>query len=117
MRALTTIRGVDGSILWRAALMQTLAVGVLFLALALALPREFFEDWGAVSGPLAWIAASLFTGRVLGLPLRTVAVASAVSGVAAALLGAAVAHAVSLPVAIGGFAALCAARRRTVAAG
>ena len=103
---------MDRSILWRAALLQTLAVGVLFAILALALPHDFFEDWGALTGPLAWIAASLFTGRVLGLPLGTIAVASAVAGGAAALLGLAAAHAVALPVAIGAFALLCAARPR-----
>src|SRR3954469_15321060 len=103
---------MDRSLLWRAALVQTLAVGVLFAVLALTLPHSFFEDWGAVVGPAGWIAASLVTGRVLALPLRTIALASAVAGGAAALLGAVAAHAVSLPVAIGVFAALCAARRR-----
>ena len=103
---------MDRSILWRAALVQTLAVGVLFAVLAISLPHEFFEDWGAVAGPLAWIVASLFTGRVLGLPLGTVAIASAVAGGAAALIGAAAAHAVALPVAIAAFALLCAARPR-----
>src|SRR3954454_18999536 len=71
---------MDRSILWRAALVQTLAVGVLFAVLALTLPHSFFEDWGVVVGPAGWIAASLVTMRVLDLPLRTVAIASAVAG-------------------------------------
>ena len=107
---------MDRSILWRAALVQALAVAALFAVLALALPRSFFEDWGALTGPLGWIAASLFTGRVLALPLRTVAIAAAVSGAVAALVGFAAAHAVSLPVAIALFALLCAVRRRALAA-
>jgi hypothetical protein len=102
---------VDRSILWRAALVQTLSVALLFAVLALALPRDFFEDWGAVTGPAAWIAASLVTWRVLGLPLAAVGLAAAVAGASAALLGLALSHAVALPVAIGLFAALCAARR------
>jgi hypothetical protein len=100
---------VDRSILWRAAVVQTLTVGVLFAVLALTLPRSFFEDWGALVGPAGWIAASLVTWRALRLPLRTVAAASAAAGVAAALLGAVAAHAVALPIAIGLFALLCAA--------
>src|SRR3954467_8229727 len=84
---------MDRSILWRAALVQTLAVGVLFAVLALTLPHSFFEDWGAVVGPAGWIAASLVTGRVLALPLRTIALASAVAGAAAALLGTVAGHA------------------------
>jgi hypothetical protein len=101
---------VDLSILWRAALVQALAVGALFAVLALSVPDDFFEDWGAVSGPVAWVVASLVTWRVLRLPLATVALAAAASGVAAALLGVVAAHAVALPVAIALFAAVCAAR-------
>jgi hypothetical protein len=101
---------MDRSTLWRAALVQTVAVGVLFAVLALTLPRSFFEDWGAIVGPAGWIAASLVTMRVVGLSLRRVAVASAVAGGLAALIGAAAAHAVSLPVAIAAFALICAAR-------
>ena len=109
---------MDLPILWRSALIQTVAVGVLFAILALTLPHSFFEDWGVVVGPAGWIAASLFTGRVLRLPLGTIALASAVAGASAALLGAVAAHAVSLPVAIGVFALLCAAcgRRAPLAA-
>ena len=101
---------MDRSILWRAALVQTLAVGVLFAVLALTLPHSFFEDWGALVGPAGWIAASLVTMRVLSLSLKRVALASAVAGVLAALIGAVAEHAVSLPVAVLVFALICAAR-------
>ena len=108
---------MDRSLLWRAALVQALAVAALFAVLALLLPRSFFEDWGAVTGPAGWIAASLVTWRVLSLPLAAVAVASAVAGAAAALVGALAAHAVSLPVAIALFALICASlARRPLAA-
>ena len=99
---------MDRSILWRAALVQTLCVALLFAVLALALPRSFFEDWGAATGPAAWIAASLVTWRVLRLALAAVALAAAISGGIAAVIGIGVAHAVALPVAIGLFALLCA---------
>lgn len=103
---------MNRSVLWRAALVQTLAVGLLFALLALTLPSEFFRDWGPLTGPLGWIAASLVTGGVLRLPLRTVAVASAASGAVAAVIGFFASHALSLPVAIGLFALVCAVRRR-----
>ena len=35
--------------------MQALAVAVLSIALAVALPHSFFEDWGWLAGPGAWI--------------------------------------------------------------
>ncbi|MEA2146498.1 MAG: hypothetical protein QOG59_2085, partial [Solirubrobacteraceae bacterium] len=38
-------------VLWRAALLQTLFVGVLFAVLALTLPHSFFRHWGALVGP------------------------------------------------------------------
>lgn len=101
---------MNRSILWRAALVQTLAVGVLFAVLALTLPHSFFEDWGALVGPAGWIAASLVTMRALLLSLQRVALASAVAGFTAALIGAIAAHAVSLPVAVIVFAVICAAR-------
>ena len=55
--------------LWRAALVQALAVAVLSIALAIALPHSFFEDWGWLAGPGAWIVCALLTARVVGLPI------------------------------------------------
>ena len=40
-------------ILWRAALLQLAAVAVLSVALAIALPHDFFVDWGWIAGPAA----------------------------------------------------------------
>lgn len=99
---------MNRSLLWRAALVQALTVGVLFAVLALSLPHSFFRDWGAVVGPAGWIVASLVTGRVLGIPLGRLALASAAAGGLAGLLGVVAAHAVALPVAIGVFALACA---------
>ena len=101
---------MDRSILWRAALVQTLAVALLFAVLALTLPHSFFEDWGVIVGPAGWIAASLVTMKVVGLPLGRVALASAVAGASAALIGAVAEHSISLPVAVVVFALICAAQ-------
>ena len=44
---------VDRDLLWRAALLQAATVATLFLVLALLLPRSFFREYGALTGPLA----------------------------------------------------------------
>ena len=94
-------------------------MGALFAVLAVTLPRSFFSDYGIAVGPLAWIGCSLLTGRLLQLPLAGLALASAVSGVAAGVVGVAVEHVVSLPIAIVLFGAISARtvpRRRPPAA-
>ena len=60
---------MDVSTLWRAALVQLAAVAVLSIALAAALPHEFFVDWGWIAGPASWMLCAAFTARVLPLPL------------------------------------------------
>ena len=60
---------MDSPTLWRAALVQLLAVAVLSIVLALPLPHDFFVDWGWIAGPGAWMLCAAFTARVLGLPL------------------------------------------------
>lgn len=62
-------RKLDLSILWRAALLQLLAVAALSIVLATALPKSFFVDWGWIAGPAAWMLCAAFTARVLTLPL------------------------------------------------
>ena len=100
--------GVDTSILWRAALIQTLSVAALSVALALALPHSFFEDWGWIIGPAAWIACALLTARILSLPSIRVLTGAALAGVlslAGVLLGV---HWLGIAIAIGVFAVWCA---------
>lgn len=60
---------LDTSTLWRAALLQLAAVAVLSIALAAALPHDFFVDWGWIAGPAAWMLCAAFTARVLRLPI------------------------------------------------
>jgi hypothetical protein len=60
---------VSTSVLWRAALVQALGVAVLSVALAIALPHSFFEDWGWLAGPGAWMACAALTAVVLRLPV------------------------------------------------
>lgn len=66
--------------LWRAALLQLAAVAILSLALGLALPRDFFEDWGWLAGPAAWMLCAAFTARVLRLPPGAALLGAALAG-------------------------------------
>lgn len=68
------------SIFWRAALLQLTAVAVLSIALALALPKSFFEDWGWLTGPAAWMLCAAFTSRMLRLPLGPALLGAALAG-------------------------------------
>ena len=54
---------MDGSVLWRAALLQALTLGLVALALGALLDKEFFRSWGWLAGPGAWAACALFTGN------------------------------------------------------
>ena len=58
----------DGGLALRAGVLQAVAVALLSIVLALALPKSFFEDWGWLSGPGAWLLCALFTATVLALP-------------------------------------------------
>jgi hypothetical protein len=89
--------------------LQLLLVGVLFAVLALTVPHDFFRENGAIVGPLAWIGCSFATGRILGLSLARTALAALAGGLVAGAVGMAVDHVISLPVAIGAFAAVCGA--------
>jgi hypothetical protein len=100
---------MNTALLPRAAGIQLLLVGALFAVLALTVPHSFFEDHGAVVGPLAWVGCSLVTGRILRLTLARTALAALAGGVIAGGVGALVEHVISLPVAIAVFALVCAA--------
>jgi hypothetical protein len=98
---------MDRPTFWRVALAQTLSVAVLSVALALALPHSFFENWGWIAGPAAWVACAVLTARAVRLPVLRALAGAAVAGlpsVAAVLIGA---HWLGAALAVGVFAAWC----------
>jgi hypothetical protein len=101
------MRAMDRSVFWRAAFVQALCVAALSLALGLALPHSFFEDWGWLAGPGAWIACSLLTARVLGLPVVATLIGAALAGVPSLLAVVAGVHWLGALIAIGVFAWWC----------
>ena len=95
---------MDASILWRAALLQLLDVAVLSLALGLSLTKDFFEDWGWISGPLC----AAFTARVLALPLGPTLLGAVLAGLPSLLAVAVGLHWAGALLAIALFALWCA---------
>jgi hypothetical protein len=103
---------MDTPTLWRSALLQLLAVAVIFTALALALPKDFFVDWGWLVGPLAWLLCAALTARVLALPLTQTLVGAALAGIPSLLAVVVGVHEAGIVVAIVLFALWCARLRR-----
>jgi hypothetical protein len=100
---------VDTRLFWRALAVQAIAVAVVTAVLvALPLGDGFFEDWGFLTGPLAWLGCSLVTARVLSLPVPFVLFAAVAGGVAAAIVLLVVSHWPGLVAGLLVFAASCA---------
>ena len=94
--------------LWRAALLQLVAVALLSLALGLALPEDFFEDWGWLAGPAAWMVCAAFTAQVLRLPLGPALLGAALAGLPSLLAVVIGIHWAGAGLAVGLFALWCA---------
>jgi hypothetical protein len=102
---------MDLPTLWRAALTQLLAVALLSIALAAALPRDFFVEWGWIAGPAAWMLCATLTARLLRLPLvpaLTGAVLAGLPSLLAVLFGV---HWLGAALAVALFALWCARLR------
>jgi hypothetical protein len=98
---------IDTRVALRAGVVQLGAVGVLFLVLAVTVSHGFFEDWGWLVGPVAWIACAALTARVLGLPIERVLLAAVLAGVLSAIGVVIGVHSLGLVLAIVGFGLLC----------
>jgi hypothetical protein len=96
------------AVFWRAAALQVTAVAVLSIGLAVPLPQSFFDDWGWLVGPGAWIVCAALTARLLHLPPGPALLGAAVAGlisVPAVLLDL---HWLGVVIAVGLFAIWCA---------
>jgi hypothetical protein len=99
---------MDRSVLWRAAAVQALSVAVLSVALAVALPHSFFEDWGWLAGPGAWMLCAALTATVVRLPLARVLVGAVLAGLPSLLAVVIGVHWLGAAIAIVLFALWCA---------
>jgi hypothetical protein len=99
---------VNKEILWKAALLQLVAVAALSVVLALALPHSFFDDWGWLAGPAAWLACAALTGSLLRLPTGPTLLGAVLAGIPSALAVAIGVHWLGAAVAVVIFALWCA---------
>lgn len=72
---------VDADLAIRAGLLQALLVMILALVLALIFSRDFFQDWGWITGPLAWLGCAAIVARRLALGYFPTLMGAAVAGV------------------------------------
>jgi hypothetical protein len=100
---------VSSQLFWRAAGVQLLLVAIVFgVLVALPLGDDFFDDYGLIVGPVAWVLCSLGTGRILSLPLDLTLFAAAAGGVAGTLVGLVASHVLGLLAGVAVFGASCA---------
>lgn len=99
---------MDSRILWRAALVQLVAVAVLSIVLGLLLPHGFFVDWGWLAGPAAWLLCAAVTARVLYLPLVATLIGAVLAGLPSLLAVLVGLHWLGMILAVGLFALWCA---------
>ncbi|HEX2414160.1 MAG TPA: hypothetical protein VHJ37_02985 [Thermoleophilaceae bacterium] len=97
---------MDPRLFWKSLAVQALLVGALFgVLIALPLDDEFFEDYGFIVGPLAWLACSAGTARILALPLSYVLFGAVAAGVCGLIVLLAASHIAGMVVALLVFAA------------
>jgi hypothetical protein len=101
-------RKLDTPTLWRAALLQLLAVAVLSLLLGLTLPHDFFVDWGWIAGPASWMLCAAFTARMLSLPLIPTLTGAVLAGLPSLVAVVLALHWAGAVLAVGLFALWCA---------
>lgn len=94
--------------LWRAAVAQLVAVTAISLLLVAALPDSFFDDWGWLSGPAAWLGCAALTAWALRLSVPGVLLGAVIAGIPSVIAVIAGVHWLGVAIAIGAFAAWCA---------
>ena len=88
-------------------MVQLVAVAALSAVLGLALPHGFFEDWGWLVGPGAWIACAALTAMMLRLPTAPALLGAVLAGIPSALAVVIGVHWLGAAVAVVLFAAWC----------
>jgi hypothetical protein len=95
-------------VFWRVAVVQLVAVALLSLLLAAVFSHGFFESWGWLVGPAAWLLCAWVTARVVGLAPQPTLARAVLAGLVSGLFVLAGEHWLGALVAVGLFAYLCA---------
>lgn len=98
---------MDGSVALRAGALQAALVIAFSLLLAAVLPKSFFEDWGWLSGPAAWLGCAAVTGSVLRLDRGRTVLGALLAGIPSALAVVAGVHWLGVVLAVALFALWC----------
>lgn len=91
----------------RAGALQAGLVVAVSLLLALALPKSFFEDWGWLSGPAAWLGCAAVTASVLHLDRGRAVLGALLAGIPSAVAVIAGIHWLGVALAVVLFALWC----------
>jgi len=92
----------------KALIVQAVGVAILGAATGLAFSHSFFESWGWVIGPVAWMLAATVTALVLKLPPGVTLLGAILAGIPSAVLTVAGLHWAGALLAILLFAGWCA---------
>jgi hypothetical protein len=76
----TVWTSMNRTVFLKSVLIQLLAVASVSLVLAILLPKSFFESWGWLSGPTAWLLCAAFTATVLKLDVSRTVFGAALAG-------------------------------------
>ena len=98
---------MNARLFWKSLAVQAIVVAIPFVILGLALDESFFEDWGWLVGPAAWLAGSAVTARILSMPLGYVLFSAVAGGVAGTIVMIATSHWAGMAAALLVFAASC----------
>jgi hypothetical protein len=97
---------VSAKLFWGCLAVQAITVAALFAAL-LPLGHDFFESWGFLVGPVAWLACSYVTGRVMKLPISLAVFSAIAGGVAGVIVMLVASHTAGMVAALLVFGASC----------
>ncbi len=108
---------MNRTVLIRSGLTQLASVVVISLILGLLLPKSFFQSWGWLSGPVAWVLCAALTARVVGLDRNRTLLGAILAGLPAAVAVALGIHWLGVVLAVALFAVWCSFEDRSVATG
>ena len=95
-------------VFWRVAVVQLVAVALLSLLLRLIFSHGFFDSWGWLVGPAAWLGCAWLTARIVGLEPPPTLLRAVLAGIVSFLFVLIGLHWLGAIVAVGLFAYLCA---------
>lgn len=79
------LRDIDRKTALKAGAIQLVLVAILGAVLGVSLSHHFFESWGWLAGPAAWLICAAITGALLRLAVPMVLLGAVLSGIPSGL--------------------------------